>query len=544
MPKKSKKGKGTGKGTGKGKGKGKKKGKKKEKFTDQGQAVANTKIWESRLNATEMSRQEFRENAKLLSMENEHLQRQMVQTEKDTIDVITYLKKEDHSKEDLISKMEKSLKDTRRESRKEKQQIIGDFTARLTTLQDALTEKTSEVKMMQSELKLVKEFRRKRGQMQKELDEIKEDMFVTNKEHKSQLQRMEHKFFEEKIRLQQEASQKIAELAERAHTEAIGKLDETTRSVYKENVRVSEVLSYHMKESEELKNAKDKLDEQVKELRGTQEMHQQLVQSKVVENRKQKAQIKQLQEKVQNLETSLSHMVQEFEREGQIVSHKAHVQTEASKVEITKLMRTVEMQTKEMNKVKKLAKSILDQRTEMEQFFLDSLEIVKKEIFANRTKYLRDAASAYHKRMMEAHDGKLDYPKIRNFKQSETSTNSVYADLKAAEAWSGLGGKVDIGELTWEQRERVLRILFARMNGSRVKPKAPKNLAPPPSINKAASIGSLQKPADSLAIEAPPGTSVSQADHTFLTQADTSQVSTALPRISTSDTRQATAVVL
>ena len=64
---------------------------------------------------------------------------------------------------------------------------------------------------------------------------------------------------------------------------------------------------------------------------------------------------------MQNLETSLSHMVQEFEREGQIVSHKAHVQTEASKVEITKLMRTVEMQTKEMNKVKKLAKSILDQ---------------------------------------------------------------------------------------------------------------------------------------------------------------------------------------
>ena len=49
---------------------------------------------------------------------------------------------------------------------------IGDFTARLTTLQDALTEKTSEVKMMQSELKLVKEFRRKRGQMQKELDEV------------------------------------------------------------------------------------------------------------------------------------------------------------------------------------------------------------------------------------------------------------------------------------------------------------------------------------------------------------------------------------
>ena len=35
------------------------------------------------------------------------------------------------------------------------------------------------------------------------------------------------------MRLQQEANQKIAELAERAHTEAIKNLDETTRDVYK-----------------------------------------------------------------------------------------------------------------------------------------------------------------------------------------------------------------------------------------------------------------------------------------------------------------------
>ncbi|XP_072030872.1 LOW QUALITY PROTEIN: basal body-orientation factor 1-like [Amphiura filiformis] len=545
MPKKTKKGsrevrEGTGKGKGKGKGK---KGKKKEKFTDQAQSVANTKIWETRLNATERSRQEFRENAKILSLENEALQRQMVQTEKDTIDVITYLKKEDHSKEDLISRLQKQLKDTRRESRKEKQQIIEDFTSRLNTLQESLKEKTGEVKMMQSELKLVKEFRRKRGQMQKELDEIKEEMFLTNKEHKQQLQRMEHKFFEEKIRLQQEASQKIAELAERAHTEAIGKLDETTRSVYKENVRVNEVLSYHMKESEELKNTKDKLAEHVKRLEGERELHEQLVQDKVVETKKQKQQIKDLKEKVQNLETSLSHVVQEFEREGQIVAHKAEIVSESSKVEIAKLMRTVEMQTKEMNKIKKLAKSILDQRTEMEQFFLDSLGVVKKEILANRAKYLKDAATAYHKRMMEAHDGKTDFPKIRNFKQSDTSTNSVYADLKAAEAWSGLGGKIDIGELTWEQRERVLRLLFAKMNGSKVKPKAPHNLGPSHSItHQAASIAAVRTPANSLAIEAPPD--ASRPDTTFLTQADLSQDLPTNPVLPAVGSRQETAVVL
>ena len=71
----------------------------------------------------------------------------------------------------------------------------------------------------------------------------------------------------------------------------------------------------------------------------------------------------------------------------------------------------------------------------MEQFFLDSLETVKKEIIANRSKYLKDAAAMYHKRMLDAHATKGDYPKVRTFKASDMSTNSVYSDLKAAEAW-------------------------------------------------------------------------------------------------------------
>lgn len=46
-------------------------------------------------------------------------------------------------------------------------------------------------------------------------------MFANERHHKDTLQQMEHKYFEEKVRLQQEASKKIAELAERAHSEAI-----------------------------------------------------------------------------------------------------------------------------------------------------------------------------------------------------------------------------------------------------------------------------------------------------------------------------------
>ena len=46
---------------------------------------------------------------------------------------------------------------------------------------------------------------------------------------------------------------------------------------------------------------------------------------------------------MQSLEISLSHVVKEFEREQRSTEQRALVESESSKVEIAKLMRTVEM---------------------------------------------------------------------------------------------------------------------------------------------------------------------------------------------------------
>lgn len=52
--------------------------------------------------------------------------------------------------------------------------------------------------------------------------------------------------------------------------------------------------------------------------------------------------------------------------------------------ELVSLQRRCELQSREMNHVKRLARHILDQRSEVEQFFLESLTFVKKKIATNR----------------------------------------------------------------------------------------------------------------------------------------------------------------
>lgn len=52
--------------------------------------------------------------------------------------------------------------------------------------------------------------------------------------------------------------------------------------------------------------------------------------------------------------------------------------------EMVALQHRYELQCREVNHVKRLARRILEQRSEVEQFFLDALAQVKKEIAANR----------------------------------------------------------------------------------------------------------------------------------------------------------------
>ena len=84
------------------------------------------------------------------------------------------------------------------------------------------------------------------------------------------------------------------------------------------------------------------------------------------------------------MEKSLSQMVREFEIERNSIIKKCKTELESSEIELEKLNQTLAMKSKEMNKIKKLAKNIIEQRTDIERFFLDSIDFVKKQIITNR----------------------------------------------------------------------------------------------------------------------------------------------------------------
>lgn len=214
-------------------------------------------------------------------------------------------------------------------------------------------------------------------------------------------------------------------------------MDETSQNVYRENVELIDTLRSHKQELDEFQKLKDYLSRLIATTNNEKELNEILIKEKVEQILKQNNQIKEFKDKIQLLENSLTQFINEFDLERKNLLDQARIEHESSRDEIIKLQRTLELKTKEMNQIKKLAKIIIDQRTQVETFFLDALQHVKKQITMNRLQYRKDAFNAYQNRMLNAHQGQGDYPRIRTFNETfhGYSTNSVFHDLEEATKW-------------------------------------------------------------------------------------------------------------
>ncbi|XP_036094451.1 basal body-orientation factor 1 isoform X2 [Rousettus aegyptiacus] len=430
------------------KGKDKRKGKSKEKDkmkkitkTDESvveRAKANASLWEARMEVTELSRIEYRDTSRRLAKTNEELKKQQYKMEKDTMSVLSYLKKQDQEKDNMIENLKQQLNETREKAQEEKEKLEQKYTVQISELEGQFHQKAKEISMIQTEMKTIKQFQKRKIQVEKELDDH---------------------------RLEQEAEKKIIMLAERAHHEAVVQLNTAGRAVFKENVYLQKALAYHLQEADALQKNSEKLQETQTFLLHQKEINDLLVKEKIMQLTQQRSQIQILQKKVVSLETALSCMTREFETEVLKLQQQAMVHNQEGQFEIYNLQYLLQMKDREMNRVKKLAKNILDERTEVEKFFLDALHQVKQQILLSRKHYKQVAQTAFNFKMREACARRTEYPKIRTFDGREHSTNSVDQDLMEAEKWTDIQGNVDIGDLTWEQKEKVLRLLFAKMNG-------------------------------------------------------------------------------
>ncbi|KAK6099782.1 hypothetical protein MT418_001167 [Batrachochytrium dendrobatidis] len=439
---------------------------------DKGELVTTKEYTlEKVLEATAKSLKQTQERMMSLVQTNELLNETCQQQEKDALEVIAALHQECESKNKLYKDLQDQMAEQERQFKIARDAVIEESSRNTAEINGILSEKEAAFKIMQQEFSVIKDFRKKRMDLMQNLDEQKHELDDTEKRHKEIIIRLERKFFEEKIRLQKEASRKISELATKAHKEAVLNLNETTKEVYKENIRMAEALQYHVQEGEELSKANIELTQANRQLSEEKDLHNVIVKEKIIKAKTQEKEIKDLKLKISSMEHSLSHVVREFEYERTIIGDLARHELNQVREVADKLRASLARKTLEMKHIKRLAQHILNQRTELEQFFLEALEMVKSEMKKAREKQLKEAQMEYDKRMRTMFKDRAPIPPVQSFRiQNKNPLDKFLAETlidreDKAKSISNKA-KIDIKDLTWEDKERVLRILFAKMNGT------------------------------------------------------------------------------
>ena len=93
------------------------------------------------------------------------------------------------------------------------------------------------------------------------------------------------------------------------------------------------------------------------------------------------------QDKAESLENSLSIVLYEFQKEKLSIKKHLSIQLHQAYSKLHKLQRQFDLQCKELNHIRQLARRVIKDRCDVEQFLLEALAQVRKEIMTTRFVY-------------------------------------------------------------------------------------------------------------------------------------------------------------
>ena len=190
-----------------------------------------------------------------------------------------------------------------------------------------------------------------------------------------------------------------------------------------------EELRFQLQATEELQSIKARLEDENKKLKREVIMS---AETEVLYAKKSNTQVRdarELQAKVKMLERSLSQVVRDFEKEKELEQIKAKQKVDELVMANTGLKQLLKLKNRELKSIRKLAQTILDQRIEVEQYFLEALEQVKNEIRQKREDEYRLQMAEYNAQMRKATASKvvLNFHPLKHHPMSVVHKQIVYS---------------------------------------------------------------------------------------------------------------------
>ena len=431
-----------------------KKKKKKEKKDGEAEEVDidnNPAVLHYELGEARRKEEYFRDNFVRQRNENNDQRSKLDQREKEHFELINYLRQENERKDRVIANLNESLKEQRHLLEKDHETVTNHFKARMEEAAEVANRQKNELRRqidsLKEKLEVHEKFTHDKDILETEVRRLRVEIEEQTNQHKDALTNWEQKFFDEKRRVQDEMHKIVSDIRTQSKEDAIAKLGERTKVIMHEHAQKVDELRFQAEATEEMRIQRDDLENEKKILMRDKSLHESTFMELAREGAFSKKQIRTLTNKVRLLEDSLKEVTRQNSQERTRVMSDLQQQVDLTNEEADQLRQQLRVKSKEMKHIRRLSQMILEQRSEVEQFFVEALEQVKLE----RAKQRDD-----EKRRQRAEQAKsLREHAIGSRPDSELASERDWGD-----------DKIHLKDLNIEDRERVLRLLFAKINAA------------------------------------------------------------------------------
>lgn len=408
------------------------------------------------------------ERAARLQRENEELRARHDAREQETHEFVAYFQREIQARDKQLSKLGDELaaaKLSHALALEAAQQARESEAAQLAHAAASKEESLSEqLFLVREELHQLEVFRDVKEAMAVRLRDLEAALAQAKAQAAEDSAALERKFIEERGRQQKEHEKALARVRQQAKEDARNGLDADTRKIVTDNRRMGEELRFQLHATDELARDKAALEARAHKL----QLDAQLARDKEGEYarqaQRQARELAQLRADLRALEKQASANLAAAQRDRHAALAEGEREREDLALDADGLRRLLRLKNKELRSLRRLAQAVLDQRSDVEQFFLDALAHVRRELAAERSEQRAAEREQYQADMRRAiglppggGSSSIRFPKLSAGASSPPPPGNKPR---------GLQGKVDLRELSWEDRERVLRLVFARINGS------------------------------------------------------------------------------
>ncbi|RLN55470.1 hypothetical protein BBJ29_006794 [Phytophthora kernoviae] len=390
--------------------------------------------------------------------------------EQETHEFVAYFQKEIQTRDKQLTKLGEELAAARlshalaleqmQQARDtERQHFIQQATAKEET-------STEQIFYLREELHQLELFREMKDSVATKLKDLETQLTLEREQARDTAGALERKFLEEKARLQKEHEKKIELVKQQAKEDARNGLDADTRKIVTDNKRMGEELRFQLQMTEELQREKQQFEARAKTLNVELQLQVQKEAEFAKQAQRQSRELTQLRASLRETEHKLGAglAAASWDAHAHITRHER--EREELTLDVEGLRKLLSLKNRELRNLRRLAQAILSQRTDVEQFFLDSLEHVKREIERERKEKRERDLENYHRDVNCAQGIKhsLRFPKLTS-PTSPVTANSRKG-LVPPTSPQHFTEKVDLRKLSWEDRERVLRLVFSKINHS------------------------------------------------------------------------------